>query len=379
MKVSVPAKIILTGEHAILYNGKALSVAIDKRSTAEFIQREMCLNCNKEFCSWSIHFEGAGEKGICQTATKGHLDLKRVIEICLANEESGLSDDEEREYCRNEHDQTCFAQSGTFSLTCERMTSIDSTSVSKDTENSTFSNAPLSIIPRTAGHIEITIQMAVPFGSGLGSSAVLSVLLAGGIQKVKRGTIDLQVINKLAFKCEQIFHASPSGIDNTTVTYGGCCLFEDKILKQNIPIGLVFLIVNTGIEKSTKKILQESNELCSKESKTIIMNEITKLIPRMQEALGNLKEIAPLIAKNQELLKAYGVSCKEIDNVIVMGKEFGLTGKLTGAGRGGCVIFPFDQQCLEKVREFIHALQNKLHLECFICGVDSKGFVVDSD
>ena len=89
--------------------------------------------------------------------------------------------------------------------------------------------------------IEVTSEL--PFGSGLGSSASLSVAVASaflllcqvielqfqntdeGLTQTELSKKDLDVINAWAFEGEKISHGLPSGIDNTIITYGNV-IFE---------------------------------------------------------------------------------------------------------------------------------------------------------
>lgn len=61
------------------------------------------------------------------------------------------------------------------------------------------------------------IESDIPIGAGMGSSAAFAVALSA----FKVGELNLEKINKFAYKLEKGLHGNPSGVDNTIVTYGG--------------------------------------------------------------------------------------------------------------------------------------------------------------
>ena len=91
----------------------------------------------------------------------------------------------------------------------------------------------------------VVIKSEIPVGSGLGSSASFSVVLATlmllftGRIKDDSSSDDVillndearNLINEWAFRAEQVIHGSPSGVDNTLCTFGGA-----KIYKKNEPL-----------------------------------------------------------------------------------------------------------------------------------------------
>ena len=72
-----------------------------------------------------------------------------------------------------------------------------------------------------------------------------------------------------------------------------------------------------------------------------IFSEYEKVVSEARNALeaGDVERIGQLMDKNHELLKRIGVSCDELENLIRIAKENGALGaKLTGTGRGGYMI-----------------------------------------
>jgi len=78
--------------------------------------------------------------------------------------------------------------------------------------------------------LKVTLYSEIEPGVGLGSSASFSTCLSSSLLKYfghikcENNIISAEekdLINKWAFIGEKIFHGTPSGIDNTTCTYGG--------------------------------------------------------------------------------------------------------------------------------------------------------------
>jgi len=86
------------------------------------------------------------------------------------------------------------------------------------------------------------LRSAIPIGSGLGSSASISVCLATALLKLggyipcpeDAGRGVLKTINEWAYLGEKCIHGNPSGVDNTVATFGGGVVFR----KERRPIKL---------------------------------------------------------------------------------------------------------------------------------------------
>ncbi|CAF3862686.1 unnamed protein product [Rotaria sordida] len=186
-------------------------------------------------------------------------------------------------------------------------------------------------------HLNIQVRSKIPIGAGLGSSAAFSVCLVGCFYLLYYKTFNREDINQLSYKVECIFHGTPSGIDNTISTYGQSLVYS-RTLKKHINFHLSNLaIIDTGIPKSTKKMVdlvrlfiennQKDGEKC--------LNDIELCVDKMIEYP---EQINQLFQQNQQLLKCLGVSTIEIDNIIQILTDKNISAKITGAGGGGCLI-----------------------------------------
>ena len=116
-------------------------------------------------------------------------------------------------------------------------------------------------ICRNLPAISVKIQSDIPIGTGLSSSASLSVCLVTALL-LQQGLItdpnkvscgqgwlekDLELINKWAFQGEKIMHGRPSGIDNSMATYGlyFCVTCEAwSAHRDHVSVGVVRVVMH---------------------------------------------------------------------------------------------------------------------------------------
>jgi mevalonate kinase len=185
--------------------------------------------------------------------------------------------------------------------------------------------------------LNLQVRSDIPIGAGLGSSAAFSVCLVGCFHLLYYKKLNQEDVNKLAYDIECIFHGTPSGIDNTISTYGQSLMYS-RTLKKHLDFHLSNLaIIDTGIPKSTKKMVDLVRLFIGNNPNEgeQILNNIEQCVDMMVE---HPEEINQYFQNNQLLLQSLGVSMPEIDNIIeILGKN-NISAKITGAGGGGCLI-----------------------------------------
>ncbi len=136
---------------------------------------------------------------------------------------------------------------------------------------------------------------------------------------------------------------------------------------------LHLVIVNTKIPHSTKKVVTKVKEFIDKNEKTFsdLCEQEMKLIEKANLALnsGDLKSIGEAMIQNQKYLDQIGVSNEILGGLIDDANKTSFGSKITGAGDGGCIIAIVDESNLEKTLE---NLQRK-NYECFSVQIDTKG------
>ncbi len=223
------------------------------------------------------------------------------------------------------------------------------------------------------GGISLKISSEIPQSVGLGSSAAIAVASAAATLKLCSDKLDLKLVLEAAHEGEKIIHYTPSGIDTSIATFGGAGTYTRSEGYRKLDFGLEeILIVNTGRQRRTGDLVRRVKEFREKDPKRFeeLLEESKRIV---EESVDRLKahEIEPLgklMIRNQELLRAIGVSAPEIERAVDACMSAGAYGaKLTGAGGGGCVIAVADYDKLdllvEKLGKYFQVFRARLRVE----------------
>ena len=117
----------------------------------------------------------------------------------------------------------------------------------------------------------------------------------------------------------------------------------NKIEKLNIKNPIEIVLANTGITQDTKEVVADIRNKKEQDPNKFerIFSDYSKLFQEAQIALKNydLNHIGRLMNKNQELLREMTLSCPEAEHIIKTAKKNGALGaKLTGTCRGGSLL-----------------------------------------
>ena len=192
---------------------------------------------------------------------------------------------------------------------------------------------------------EIQIHSTIPVGGGLGSSASVSVALTRGIANFVGRTLDNEAVNDIAFEIEKLHHNTPSGIDNSVITYAKPVFYVKGTPMQWLEIDspMYFLIANSGLKGSTAKAVAQVRENWKSATAEYesIFHEIGLISYAMRESLksGTLSKAGELMTSNHALLQQIGVSLPQLDVLVNTAIDAGAYGaKLSGGGLGGNVL-----------------------------------------
>jgi mevalonate kinase len=110
----------------------------------------------------------------------------------------------------------------------------------------------LEVSEEKAG-VDIEVSSQIPVAAGLGSSAAVAAAVAASVSQLFDLKISKERIYNIAFEAERFIHGTPSGIDPAISTYGGAILFQKSKgitpLKANVDLPLV--VGDTGMKRST--------------------------------------------------------------------------------------------------------------------------------
>jgi len=222
-----------------------------------------------------------------------------------------------------------------------------------------------------SGYLSIEISSKVPSGSGLGSSAAVTVAALGAVRSM-RGTFDQEAIARSAFATELAVQGRASPLDTSVVSHGhGIFVSPDRRdrLLWDITSGdrtwnvhhlhvpkLTMVIGYTGVRKPTGPAVAEVKKLVDRsEAARAAIDEIGQLTEDGAGMLrrGDLTALGDAMTRDQRLLASLGVSTKELEKLVDAAMPFSYGAKLTGAGCGGSMIALTDEP--DKVCEAIRS------------------------
>ncbi|MCV0430597.1 mevalonate kinase [Nitrosopumilus sp.] len=290
-KASAPAKVILFGEHFVVYGVKAILCAIDKRITvtAEIIK----------------------EKKISIKSNIGELELecdKRISEInsplkpfyFLANKFTKNQNCGIKIFVESEiplgvglgsSSACCVAGAAAISRLFKKTSKKEILELAIEAEKTIFENT---------------------------SGADCTVCTYGGIMEYGKEN----GFNKI--ESEPNFHLV---IANSNIEHSTKSVVE-------------------GVKQFKEKNEERFSELCNKESK--LVENVLNILKE-----NNLKELGKKISENQEYLETIGISNEKLRKMVKIGQDKSYGAKITGAGGGGCIISLTDELNLkETMKQF---------------------------
>lgn len=196
-------------------------------------------------------------------------------------------------------------------------------------------------LPACTLHIASTI----PVASGLGSGAAVSVALVRALAAFLGHSLPDEQVSALAFEVEKLHHGTPSGVDNTVITYACPVYFVrgQPIERLRLAAPFTLAIGDTGIASPTALAVGDLRRAWQVDPARYeplfdAAGEIARAARRALEA-GTPEACGPLMDENHRLLQGMGVSCPELDILVSAARAAGALGaKLSGGGRGGNMI-----------------------------------------
>ncbi|MGD8457335.1 MAG: mevalonate kinase [Anaerolineales bacterium] len=192
---------------------------------------------------------------------------------------------------------------------------------------------------------KVKISSTIPIAAGMGSGAAVTVALIRAVSAFLGNPLPDNVVNEITFEIEKIYHGTPSGIDNTVVTYGMPVYFikGEPIETFTVKKPFTILIGDTGVSSPTSFTVGQVRESWKAQPDVFdrlfdACGEIAAQARRMIET-DDVAALGPLMDENQSLLVDMSVSSPELENLIATARDAGALGaKLSGAGGGGNMI-----------------------------------------
>ena len=204
--------------------------------------------------------------------------------------------------------------------------------------------------------VRIDTRSGIPSGSGLGSSAAVTVASIGALLSAK-GKFDHETIARKAFEVENRVQGRASPTDTSTSTHGSGILVSPQTMEGllwriekgertwsihhcDVP-SLSFVVGYTGIHAATgplvagvKKLVDSDDDArrCVDRIGEIVLDGAERLRKSDKKALGELMD------ENHELLNKLGVGHPSLERLVEACRETSYGAKMTGAGGGGSMI-----------------------------------------
>lgn len=300
LKVSAPGKIILSGEHAVVYGKPALLASVDRRIVVSF--------------------------GNSDNFSEGQDFIYKAVNLLRKNLQV------------------------------------------KDVNSS------------------LKIVSDIPVGSGMGSSAALSVALSALFYKKYKKVWDLNLINDMAYQIERIQHGNPSGGDNTVSCFGGFLWFRKKSkrkmlftqVKPTKKLPKIIIIQSGKPRETTREMVAQIRDFYVHHRREVekIFNNLESVTKGFLKCLdADFSDISILINENEHLLEALGVVSDKTRFLIRKIKKLGGAAKVSGAGGikdGSGILIAYHK---EPEKLFLFAKSNKLDSFSVILG--GKGVKIE--
>lgn len=292
MKVYAPGKLILSGEHAVVYQKPAIAVAVNRYTVATVKPH---------------HFPGISFD-LSDFSYQKNLSYDALTRLKMRVKER---------YQR-------FSR-GEFPIRDVLKKPVELAQVAM----SLF----LEVMPiQGLRGMKIHLQSTIPIGCGMGSSAATIVSVLRAIAQYFQWSLSDENLLKLGLMAENMQHGVSSGLDVQMSFRGGCLWVQESRLEARpLPVGPIYL-VNTGTPMSGTGECVSAAAMHFKQSS---LGEAFSVVTHaMDSALqAEMKhDVLQAIRENHELLVQIGVVPLKVQQFIRDMESIGGAAKICGAG-----------------------------------------------
>ena len=206
----------------------------------------------------------------------------------------------------------------------------------------------------------IRISSSIPIESGMGSGAAITVSLVKALTTFLGLHISDEQVSGITFEVEKLYHKTPSGIDNTVITYKRPIYFrrDFPIDFLNVTHPIKIIIGDTGEPSPTSVAVSDLRDRWKLDSGyyEALFSDVGDLVITAKQCIenGNLQNLGELMTQNHTLLQRMGVSSEKLDKFVHEALEAGALGaKMSGGGMGGNMIALVTDDVAESVQEHL--------------------------
>src|SRR3989344_1872548 len=191
--------------------------------------------------------------------------------------------------------------------------------------------------------IKTKSEFSAQFGFGSSSASTVCVIFA--LTQLVDKKLSQKQIFDISYKTVLDIQGKGSGFDVAAAIYGGTLYFVTggKLIKPLNIKNLPLIVGYSGVKADTVTLLNQVSVLAKKYPQEVenIYSEIETLVEKAKKALlkEDFQSLGELMNLNQGYLEGLGVSIRKLSDMIYASRENGAYGaKLSGAGGGDCII-----------------------------------------
>jgi len=193
----------------------------------------------------------------------------------------------------------------------------------------------------------VRVTTASEFSSlfGFGSSSASTVCVIRALSDLTGMHLSREEIFDLSYKTILDIQGKGSGFDIAAAVYGGTLYFVTggKVIEPLIIPSLPLMVGYSGVKADTVTLINEVKKKMDAEPKKVnrIYDAISELVEKAKTDMGkgDWETVGKWMNFDQEYLRDLGVSTEKLESMIAAAKKAGAWGaKLSGAGGGDCMI-----------------------------------------
>lgn len=196
-----------------------------------------------------------------------------------------------------------------------------------------------------SGGVKVTTASGFSSQVGFGSSSASTACVLKALSEISGKELDNKKLFDLAYKTVLNVQGKGSGFDVATAIYGGTLYFVTggKTIEP-LPITDMPLVIGyTGIKADTVTLMADAAKKMKAQPERVgrIYDAIAKLTEEAKIKMleGDWERVGTLMNFNQDYLRDLGVSSEKLEALISAAKGAGAWGaKLSGAGGGDCIV-----------------------------------------
>jgi mevalonate kinase len=226
---------------------------------------------------------------------------------------------------------------------------------------------------QTLAGMHVTMQTDILIGCGMGSSAAALLSVLAALMHYLQLTVEPGLFFKLAHQAENMQHGRSSGLDLQSAWHGGCLYFKEGQVIARAPSALSLYLINTGQPQTHTGECVEAVAPYFKNTR--IGDDFASVTDAMDQALqsNNMNDVILAVRENHKLLNTIGVVPEKVQQLIAEIEHEGGAAKISGAGavagnHAGIVLIAMeDETALQKIAHRYH--QTILPVQCEVRGV----------